>query len=75
VVLAQTVIYVKGYFGFDAWFGFGAIYGFVSCLVMVLVAKLLGLVLKRPLDYYDETQPHTNPDPSQNKIKESNNGI
>ncbi len=47
VVLAQTVIYVKGYFGFDAWFGFGAIYGFVSCLIMVLVAKLLGLLLKR----------------------------
>jgi hypothetical protein len=52
-VLAQTVIYIKGYFGFDAWFGFGAIYGFVSCLIMVLVAKLLGLLLKRPEDYYD----------------------
>jgi len=55
-VLAQTVIYVKGYFGFDAWFGFGAVYGFASCLVMVLVAKLLGLVLKRPQNYYDEEQ-------------------
>ncbi len=55
VVLAQTVIYVKGYFGFDAWFGFGAVYGFVSCLIMVLVAKLLGLVLKRPENYYDES--------------------
>jgi uncharacterized membrane protein YcjF (UPF0283 family) len=74
-VLAQTVIYVKGYFGFDAWFGFGAIYGFVSCLVMVLVAKLLGLVLKRPIDYYDKHQHQTTPDTSQNNVKESRNGV
>jgi hypothetical protein len=51
-VLAQVVVYVKGYFGIDDWFGFGAFYGFISCLTMVLVAKLLGLVLKRPQDYY-----------------------
>jgi hypothetical protein len=38
VVLAQAVIYVKGYFGIDAWFGFGAVYGFGSCLMMVVVA-------------------------------------
>jgi hypothetical protein len=74
-VLAQTVIYVKGYFGFDAWFGFGAIYGFVSCLVMVLVAKLLGLVLKRPVDYYDDPQDEQAPDPSHDKVKESSNGV
>lgn len=52
VVLAQTVIYIKGYFVVDGWFGFGAIYGFGCCLLMVLVAKLLGVVLKRPQDYY-----------------------
>jgi hypothetical protein len=74
-VLAQTVIYVKGYFGFDAWFGFGAIYGFVSCLVMVLVAKLLGLVLKRPVDYYDDPQDEQTPDSSHDKVKESSNGV
>ena len=75
VVLAQTVIYVKGYFGFDAWFGFGAIYGFASCLVMVLVAKLLGLVLKRPLDYYDDPQQQKTPESSQDKVKENSNGV
>lgn len=68
-VLAQTVIYVKGYFGFDAWFGFGAVYGFVSCLVMVLVAKLLGLVLKRPQNYYDEEQQEQSAETSQNSNK------
>ena len=74
-VLAQTVIYVKGYFGFDAWFGFGAVYGFVSCLVMVLVAKLLGLVLKLPQGYYDEPESAQFPNSSHEKVKESSNGV
>ena len=75
VVLAQTVIYVKGYFGFDAWFGFGAAYGFVSCLVMVLVAKLLGLILKRPHDYYDVPQQLETAAPKHENVKESSNGV
>ena len=45
---------MKGYFTVDGWFGFGAIYGFLSCLVMVLFAKGLGVFLKRPNDYYAE---------------------
>ncbi len=53
-VLAQVVVYVKGYFTVDGWFGFGAIYGFGCCLLMVLFAKGLGLFLKRPNDYYAE---------------------
>jgi len=53
-VVAQFVIKVKGYFGVDGWLGFAAIFGFVSCLLMVLVAKALGLVLKRDEDYYKE---------------------
>jgi sterol desaturase/sphingolipid hydroxylase (fatty acid hydroxylase superfamily) len=52
-VAAQFFIYVKGYFGIDGWFGFGAVYGFLSCLIMVLVAKGLGYILKREEDYYD----------------------
>ena len=53
-VLAQLLIYVKGYFIVDGWFGFGAVYGFLSCLLMVLVAKVLGWLLKKPADYYAE---------------------
>jgi hypothetical protein len=60
-VAAQWVIYVKGYFGVDGWFGFGAVYGFFSCLAMVLVAKLLGLFLKRPDDYYRKEQDDGDP--------------
>jgi hypothetical protein len=81
LVLAQTVIYVKGYFGFDAFFSFGAIYGFASCLVMVLVAKLLGLVLKRPQDYYDIELQDDTPEPTNDKVvkhdkvEEGNHGV
>jgi hypothetical protein len=53
-VLLQLVISVKGYFTVDSWFGFGAAYGFLACLAMVLVAKGLGYVLKRPEDYYPD---------------------
>ena len=53
LVLAQAVVYVKGYFGVDGWFGFGAVFGFLSCLAMVVFAKVLGYALKRPEDYYE----------------------
>ena len=52
--LLQGAIYVKGYFRVDEWFGFGAIFGFLSCVAMVLVAKGLGVVLKRDEEYYDD---------------------
>lgn len=41
-------------FGIEAGFGFYAWYGFITCVAMVLVAKLLGLFLKRRESYYDE---------------------
>jgi hypothetical protein len=50
----QGVVKVKGYFTVDSWFGFGAVYGFLACLLMVLIAKVLGAFLKRPRDYYQE---------------------
>ncbi|NBC34634.1 MAG: hypothetical protein GVY13_18315 [Alphaproteobacteria bacterium] len=35
--------------------GFGAVYGFVSCVLIIVVAKALGnALLFRPEDYYDE---------------------
>jgi hypothetical protein len=55
-VLAQLMFKVKGYFVVDGWFGFGAVFGFLACLLMVLVAKVLGLVLKRPESYYREQE-------------------
>lgn len=52
IVLLQIAIKVKGHFVLDGWFGFGALFGFLSCVAMVLVAKALGPLLKRPTTYY-----------------------
>jgi hypothetical protein len=60
-VLAQLFIGVKGYFGVDGSFGFGAWFGFGACLLMVVFAKLLGFVLKRPEDYYGQNGTGANP--------------
>lgn len=51
-VAVQFATGSDGHFGIDGWIGFGAVYGFLSCLIMVLVAKGLGGFLKRPEDYY-----------------------
>jgi len=58
IVLATTVlmdlfITPHPYFGLDGTFGFGAWFGFASCVAMVVVAKALGAILKRPDTYYD----------------------
>jgi hypothetical protein len=53
-VLSQTVFESEGYFGVDGWLGFGAVYGFLSCLAMVLIAKLLGRLLKRGEHFYSD---------------------
>jgi hypothetical protein len=55
-VAAQLLFKVKGYFTLDGWLGFGAVYGFLACVAMVLVAKVLGWVLKRDENYYAEPE-------------------
>ena len=53
-VLLQLVIDIKGHFTVDSYFGFFAAFGFLSCVAMVVVAKLLGIFLKRRDDYYGD---------------------
>ena len=53
-VLLQAVVKIKGYFGIDTWFAFGAAFGFLACVALVIVAKGLGLVLKRDEGYYGD---------------------
>ncbi|HWM48066.1 MAG TPA: hypothetical protein VNR11_14270 [Xanthobacteraceae bacterium] len=52
-VLADFVVQHHPYFGMDGTFGFAAWFGFVSCVVLVAIAKALGAFLKRPDTYYD----------------------
>ena len=51
---AQLLVHVHAYFGLAEVFGFNAAYGFLTCVAMVLFAKVLGWVLKRPADYYEQ---------------------
>ena len=37
----------------ESLWGFYAFYGFVACIALVLLAKQLRKILKRPEDYYD----------------------
>ena len=43
-------------FGIEDSFGFFAWYGFVTCVGMVVFAKLLGVFLKRPEGYYETSK-------------------
>jgi hypothetical protein len=53
-VLAQIFVHVHDHFEVDGWFAFSAVFGFLACVAMVVFAKLLGFVLKRPDNYYDD---------------------
>jgi hypothetical protein len=56
-VLAEALVTLHPHFEIEKMFGFSAAYGFVTCLLMIVFAKALGLFLKRPDTYYDhETQ-------------------
>lgn len=54
-VVAELLVHLHPHFAMDALFGFHAWYGFLACAAMILVAKVLALVLKRPDTYYDES--------------------
>lgn len=59
VILASTVtldlvVSHDPHFGIDGTFGFGAWFGFAACVALVLFAKLLGVIFKRPDTYYDQ---------------------
>lgn len=51
--LADGFYHKHPHFAVESWFGFYAIYGFFACVGLVLAAKVLRILLKRPEDYYD----------------------
>ncbi|MBK1664329.1 hypothetical protein CKO38_08840 [Rhodospirillum rubrum] len=53
-VLAEVPVGHAGHFGFDGLFAFNAWFGFLACVALVVIAKLLGSVLKRGEDYYGD---------------------
>lgn len=55
-VSAGFFVQQHAHFGIEGSFGFYAWYGFISCVAMVVLAKLLGILLKRPEDYYQRPE-------------------
>jgi len=53
LVVPDFFTHRHSYFGFDGLFGFYALLGFISCAVLILFSKLVGLVLKVKEGYYD----------------------
>jgi len=53
-LLAGIFVHQHESFGIEDSFGFFAWYGFITCVAMVIFAKLLGIFLKRPENYYDD---------------------
>ena len=50
---AEFFIHIHAYFPGTGLFGFHALYGFMTCIGMVVFAKVLGYLIKRRDDYYD----------------------
>jgi len=53
-VLAEIWLPNEPHFAVERLFGFYAAYGFIGCAVMILGAKALAALLKRPDTYYGE---------------------
>lgn len=53
-VLAELSIEKQLHFDVEGLFGIHALYGFTACAALILVAKAIGAILKRPDSYYDD---------------------
>lgn len=51
-VIAEIGVHLHPHFEVEGIFGFHAAYGFITCALMIIVAKGLGLILKRQDTYY-----------------------
>lgn len=52
-VISELFIKPHSHFAITGFFAFHAGFGFITCVAMVLFAKLLGFLVKRRDDYYD----------------------
>ena len=54
VALLDLFLPPHPYFEIDGSFGFYTWYGLLTCIVMIIVAKALGVFLKQGDDYYND---------------------
>jgi hypothetical protein len=54
-IIAPLFLYHDhAHFAFEDWVAFGSLYGFISCVLIIVISKLLGkLWLMRSESYYD----------------------
>ncbi|MCU0935575.1 MAG: hypothetical protein MUF66_05775 [Gammaproteobacteria bacterium] len=52
-VAAEALVPLHPHFGVERLFGFHAAYGLLACVALIVLAKGLGLFLKRPDTYYE----------------------
>lgn len=53
-LVAELFVHRHGYVDMEKMFGFYAVCGLVSSLVIVVLGRVLGYVLRRKEDYYDD---------------------
>ncbi len=53
-VLAGLFVEAHPHFAVERVFAGYALYGFAACAGLILIARAIGLLLKRPEDYYDD---------------------
>ena len=53
LLIVDFFIHKHGYFPVEGYPDFFAVYGFVSCVLLIFIAKVLRLFLKREENYYE----------------------
>ncbi len=53
LLIVDFFIHKHAAFDWEGWPNFFAAYGFVSCILLVYLARLLRFLVKRDEDYYD----------------------
>ena len=53
-LIAEALLTLHPHFAIESVFAFYAWYGLMACVLMIVVAKTLAILLKRPDSYYDE---------------------
>jgi hypothetical protein len=51
---AEAFVPAESHFAVERIPAWNALYGFLACAALILVARAIGFVLKRPDTYYDE---------------------
>ena len=54
-VLAELLVTLHPHFGIESVFGFHAGFGFLACAAMIIGARVVALLLKRPDSYYGKS--------------------